>query len=395
VDLQLVPEKIETLGIVGAGLMGRSIAETCLKRGIDVVLLDAADGLAASVAQSITQSIDLKQANLTPATDYAEFANCQLVIESVVETIDVKKIVLEKIEAAVSESTIIASNTSAIPISKLGEPLRHPERFCGIHFCHPELMSLVEVISGDQTSEQTISTAVGFVRSLRKMPVAINDGPGFIVNRLLAAMIGQAIRLFAEGVSITAIDEAMREFGFLGGPFEIIDVIGADTCMYAGRTMWESGLNCVTVSPVLPKMVKSGRLGRKSDHGFYHYDAPKSPAVWNDDILELIGQYRESDSEESSQLSSEQIANQILSVMVLEATNILEEEIAADFRDLDLSVIHGFSFPKHQGGILFWADRVSLALVQSTLEQIGATVENIRLNDTIKAMADSESTFYS
>lgn len=395
VDLQLVPEKIETLGIVGAGLMGRSIAETCLKRGIHVVLLDAADGLAASVAQSITQSIDLQQATLTPVTDYAEFANCQLVIESVVETIDVKKIVLEKIEAAVSQSTIIASNTSAIPISKLGESLRHPERFCGIHFCHPELMSLVEVISGDQTSEQTISTAVGFVRSLRKMPVAINDGPGFIVNRLLAAMIGQAIRLFAEGVSITAIDEAMREFGFLGGPFEIIDVIGADTCMYAGRTMWESGLNCVTVSPVLPKMVKSGRLGRKSDQGFYHYDAPKSPAVWNDDVLELIGQYRESDSEESSQLSFEQIANQILSVMVLEATNILEEEIAADFRDLDLSVIHGFSFPKYQGGILFWADRVSLALVQSTLEQIGTTAENIRLNDTIKAMADSESTFYS
>ena len=336
-DLELTPEKISTVGIVGAGLMGRSIAENCLRRGLSVVILDAQAGLAESVSTELSDSYP--DAKIQSIEDYDGFSQADLVLESVVETLDVKRIVLRKIEAAVAQGTLLASNTSAIPIEKMAAELERPGLFCGIHFCHPELMSLVEVVCGRNTDEQTIANAVSLVRDLGKMPVAINDCAGFVVNRLLAAMIDQSVRLFTMGISIQEIDAAMRDFGFLGGPFEIIDVIGVDTCMYAGRTMWESGMRCVTLSPILPKLMKSKRLGRKSGAGFYDYPDPKGDSVWNPELMELIGVYRDESISHSSpqmlaslQSDSAQIAHQILAAITLEATNILDEEIVADPR---------------------------------------------------------------
>ena len=208
-------------------------------------------------------------ADIESVSSYDCLTDVDLVIESVVETIEVKKIVLEKIRSSIGPSTLLATNTSAIPLAKLTPFVERPEQFCGIHFCHPELMSLVEVVRSTETSDSTIASAMQFVRSLDKMPVAVNDCAGFVVNRLLAAMIDQSLRLLMSGISIEKIDAAMRDFGFQGGPFEIMDVIGIDTCMYAGRTMWEAGVECVSLSPILPRLVKKQRLGRKTNAGFY------------------------------------------------------------------------------------------------------------------------------
>ena len=399
VDLELTPGKISRVGIVGAGLMGRSIAENCLKRGVSVVILDAQAGLTEAVVEELSNSYP--ESDIATAQDYGSFSPVDLVVESVVETLDVKRIVLGKIEAAVEPGTLIATNTSAIPIEKMAAELQRPEHFCGIHFCHPELMSLVEVVCGRQTDEQTIATAVGLVRQLAKMPVAINDCAGFVVNRLLAAMIDQSVRLFTMGISIEEIDAAMRDFGFLGGPFEIIDVIGVDTCMYAGRTMWESGMRCVTLSPILPKLMKSKRLGRKSGAGFYDYPDARGDRVWNPDLMDLIAQYREDSPSESTQQIVEalkndpdQIAHQILAAITLEATNILEEEIVADPRDIGLCIIHGFSFPKHHGGILFWASQVGLKEIVKTLSEVSEIDASMKPTELLRTMSQKARTFY-
>ena len=395
VDLKLTPTKVSRLGIVGAGLMGRSIAEISLKRGISVVLLDAKLELAEKAAAELSAlpSVQDGSVSIDAASDYSAFADAQLVIESVVETLDVKKGVLQKIEAAVSAETIIATNTSAIPIEALAATIDRPRNFCGIHFCHPELMSLGEVVCGERSAEQTVATAVGFVRALRKMPVAMNDGAGFVVNRLLAAMLDQSFRILMQGSTIDEIDSAIRDFGFKGGPFEIMDIIGTDTCMYAGRTMWECGLRCVTLSPILPKMVKTGRLGRKAGLGFYRYPDPQGERQADDQLPAIIESYIDRSSERP-ELEPEKIALQILSAMVLEAANILEEEMVDDFRDIDLCVIHGFSFPKHKGGILFWADQVGLKTVNQTLYEIAEEESRMEPSELLKTMRHGNQTFY-
>ena len=362
VDLTLKATPIRTVGIVGAGLMGGSIAKICCAAGLSVRLLDADNELAADVVKQIieqqqaTGNADVGAAQIHCAKDYDQFSDCDLVIESVVETLDVKRIVLQRIESAVSEQTIIATNTSAIPIEKLAAELQHPGRFCGIHFCHPELMALVEVVCGPVTKPETVSAAVGFVQRIEKIPIAMRDSPGFVVNRLLAALLNASLDLFCSGVEIQQIDEAMRDFGFVGGPFEIIDVIGVDTCMYAGRTMWEAGVECVSLSPILPKLMKNKRLGRKSGQGFYEYPDKVGAAVWEPAVGDLINGYR---SETSSELSGDEIRERILNSVAAEANLILSKEIVGDRFDIDLCIVNGFSFPKHHGGILFWQDETA------------------------------------
>ena len=361
VDLSLSPTPIHTVGIVGAGLMGGSIAKICYAAGMSVWLLDADKDLAADVVKRIAEEPSTEDANGTSvqincASDYEQFSECDLIIESVVETLDVKRIVLERIESAVSKDTVVATNTSAIPIEKLAAGLKHPGRFCGIHFCHPELMALVEVVRGPATNPETVSAAVGFVQQIKKIPIAMRDSPGFVVNRLLAALLNASLELFSIGVEVQQIDEAMREFGFAGGPFEIIDVIGVDTCMYAGRTMWEAGVECVSLSPILPKLMKNKRLGRKSGKGFYEYPDKVGVGSWDPTVGDLINGYR---SETSSELSGEEIRQRILKSVAAEANLILDEKIVADRFDIDLCIVNGFSFPKHRGGILFWQDQTA------------------------------------
>lgn len=355
-DMSLETKPVKTLGIVGAGLMGASIATKCAAAGIEVRLLDANPGAAKLAADRINENT--KGSAVKVIDDYDELAGVDLVIESVVETINVKKSVLQKIEAIPNAPRWVASNTSAIQIGSMSPHIEHRDSFCGIHFCHPKLMSLVEVICGPDTDEQTVANSVAFVRQLRMMPVAINDCPGFVVNRLLAAMLNQALQLYSEGHSIESIDGAMRDFGFLGGPFEIIDVIGADTCMYAGRSMWENGLKCVSLSPILPRMVKKNLLGRKVGTGFYRYATPEGDAEFDPSIDELLSGYRTVAAE--SELDSDSIAIRILANVALEASLILEEEIVGDPRDIDLCIVHGLSFPAHHGGILFWADQIGI-----------------------------------
>lgn len=354
VDLTLEKtDSVKKLGIVGAGVMGAAIASRCVAAGIEVRLLDANPGAAKSAAERINEP--LEHPMVTAIEDYDGLAGVDLAIESVVETINVKKSVLQKIEAVENGPQWVASNTSAIQIGDMAESIEQPGSFCGIHFCHPKLMSLVEVVCGPTTDEQTIANSVAFVRQLRMMPVAINDCPGFVVNRLLAAMLNESLKLYSEGHSIEFIDAAMREFGFLGGPFEIIDVIGADTCMYAGRSMWENGLKCVSLSPILPRMVKKNLLGRKVGTGFYRYEETDGDAVFDASIDEELKDYRTADLKPDTE--GDILVARILASMSLEASLILEEEIVNDARDIDLCVIHGLSFPTHQGGILFWADQ--------------------------------------
>ena len=374
VDLSIEVEPVKSVAIIGAGLMGKSIATRCVKAGITARLLDADPSKAARAAEEIEAESGRGSGTALAIDSYQGLEGADLVIESVVETASVKTNVLGKAAGIDGAPAWFATNTSAIPIESLAESAKDKSQFCGIHFCHPELMSLVEVICGPDTGEATVARSVNFVRQLRMMPVAINDCPGFVVNRLLAAMLNQALQLYAEGYSIESIDQAVREFGFRGGPFQIIDIIGADTCMYAGRSMWENGLKCVSMSPILPRMVKINRLGRKVNQGFYLYGGDETNLEPNFDpaVDDLLKDYRAGETRQVDIEQLESIAVRIMAHMAVEAARIVEEEIVNEPGDIDLCLIHGLSFPARRGGLLFWADLVGV----SELDQIVGVSSN-------------------
>jgi len=397
VDLSLTPTPIKKLGIIGAGVMGRSIAHVALSAGIDVALVDASqNSIAIAKAELSPPEFNVPaQRQLVISDEYSCLADVDLVIEAVVETVSVKASVHAKIQAATTGEVLIASNTSSIPIEMMAENFQSPDRFCGIHFCHPEVMSLVEVVAGPESSEQTVADGVGFIRQLAKMPIAINDGPGFVVNRLLAAMLNGALRLLVEGLTISKIDQAMVEFGFKAGPFQIIDIIGTDTCMYAGRVMWEHGLNCVSLLPIMPKLVKHNRLGRKTLIGFYIYPDHRAAPIVDPGLDDIVSAYQRSKiSPEIAKLSNSDIAMQILAPVVLEATRIMEEEGVNDFRDIELAFIHGLSFPQHRGGLLFWADEVGVETIVKTLLRLTKADPRLQPTELLSAMRQEDRKFY-
>ncbi len=281
--------KIRTVGIVGAGQMGGGIAHVAALAGFDVVLTDIdaeiLDQGMASVAANLDRQIrrgtvdaaerDRILGHIQTSTHLKDHARAELVIESAVERLDIKAEIFRQLDDNCPESTILASNTSSISITKLGTASRRPDRVVGMHFMNPApLMRLVEVVRGLDTSPETIEVVKHVARTMDKTPVECADLPGFVSNRLLMPMINEAIVAVAENIATPqAVDEVMT----LGmnhpmGPLALADLIGLDNCLSVMRTLHgELGDPKYRPCPLLVRMVDAGRLGRKSGRGFFTY----------------------------------------------------------------------------------------------------------------------------
>ena len=209
-------------------------------------------------------------------TDAARLAQADVVIEAIIENADIKKKIFAGLEPHTGDQTILCSNTSTIPITTLAEGLKHPDRFCGLHFFNPvRKMPLVEVIRGEKTSDATVEAMTAYARRLGKTPVIVNDGPGFLVNRLLLPYMNEAALLADEGVPFKVIDKKAKGFGMPMGPLELSDVVGLDTCVHAGRVMLEAFSDRVVPAMILERLVEADRLGQKNSKGFYDYPPAK------------------------------------------------------------------------------------------------------------------------
>ncbi len=291
-----------------------------------------------------------------------------LVIEAVVETMEVKRQIYRRLEPKLKPEAILASNTSTIPITKLAEHLEHPERFCGIHFFNPvRKMKLVEVIRGAKTSDETVATAVAYAKRLGKSPIVVNDGPGFLVNRLLLPYMNEALELITEGAEIAAVERVAKRFGMPMGPITLYDMVGLDTAFYAGRTMWEAYPDRISASPILPALVKAGRLGQKSGRGFFSYENKKGRSQPDPELAKFIEPYTKGATRE---FDKSEIEARLFLPMLLEATRVLEERIVRDVRDVDLGLIFGIGFPPFRGGLLFWADTLGAARIIEMLKPL-------------------------
>jgi 3-hydroxybutyryl-CoA dehydrogenase len=285
---------IKKVGVLGCGLMGSGIAQVSATAGFDVTVLEADQkfidkgfaGIEKSLAKfaekgTIKEAPDAIRARLKGTLKKEDLADCDLVIEAIIENAEAKRKMYGELDSIVKKDAIFASNTSSISITELMTATRRPERFLGLHFFNPvPLMKLVEVVRTIATSDDAFETAVDFGKKVGKVPVRTSDKTGFIVNRLLVPYLLDAIRAYEEGVgSIPDIDNAMKlGCGYPMGPFTLLDFVGLDTTYYITHVMYEEFKERRFASPpLLKRLVLAGWYGRKSGKGFYDYSDPSNP----------------------------------------------------------------------------------------------------------------------
>ncbi len=280
---------IKKVGVLGCGLMGSGIAEVSARAGYETVVREVTQDLVdkglGRIQGSLGKAVDKGKmeasardeavGRLRGVVDLGDLADCDLVIEAIVENLDEKRKTFSALDEAVKESAIFASNTSSLTITQMSMFTRRPERFVGLHFFNPvPVMKLVEVVRTLITSDETFASASEFVRSLGKEPIGARDNSGFIVNRLLVPYLLDAIRALEEGVgSVEDIDKGMQlGCGYPMGPFTLLDFVGLDTTYYIANIMFEEYREKrYAPPPLLKQMVLAGRLGKKSGRGFYDH----------------------------------------------------------------------------------------------------------------------------
>ncbi len=280
---------IKTVSVIGSGTMGRGIAQSAALAGYHVILYDVNGDIVESALSKITASIDKgvslgKTAEETAnsaknafrlTTSLAETAEADLVIEAAPEKMALKRSIFAELDEAAADHTILSSNTSSLSISALAGATKRPDRFIGLHFFNPaHIMKLVEIIRGDDTSQETVEAASEFVAKLGKTAVHCKDTPAFIVNRVARPFYGEAYRLLGEnGADMATIDRLVKSVGFRMGPFELIDLIGCDINFAVNQSVYDAYFQDPKYRPhpIQRRMVESGRLGRKTDRGFYNY----------------------------------------------------------------------------------------------------------------------------
>ena len=401
----VTPREVKSVGVIGAGIMGAGIAAANVKRQAPAFLTDAnADALAKGVKNVIeevaynreTKSPDPQKAIaaaplLRETASVKGLADCDLVIEAVVENAEIKKGIFAKLEPLLADDAILASNTSTIPITSLAAELKRPEKFVGIHFFNPvRRMKLVEVIRGEKTSDETVATAVAYAKRLGKMPIVVGDGPGFLVNRLLFPYMNEALVLVTEGVPIKHIEKASKSFGMPLGPIELYDMVGIDTALYAGTTMYEAFPSRTALSPLLPALKKAGRLGNKTGKGFFSYENKKRKAAPDPDLQPILEKYVKSEKN----YTPDELQTRLFMPMLLEATRVLEEGMVRDVRDVDLGLIFGLGFPPFKGGLLFWADTLGAEGIMEKLQPWAELGERFEPTPLLEQMATDRKRFY-
>jgi 3-hydroxyacyl-CoA dehydrogenase/enoyl-CoA hydratase/3-hydroxybutyryl-CoA epimerase len=306
---------------------------------------------------------------ITTTIDWTGFLRTDLVVEAIVEDLDLKRRVLAQAADAAPDA-LLATNTSSISIDAIAQGLADPTRLVGIHFFNPvHRMPLVEVVRGPATREEAVATAVAFAKRLGKTPVVVKDGPGFLVNRLLAPYVGEAVRCLNEGITIEEIDGAMTEFGMPMGPLAVLDEVGFDTAARVSQVL-EAGLGeRMAPAPGVAKLLEAGRKGRKGGGGFYLYDKQGKRGKADTAAYAALGvpKPKPQVGEERSPLA---LQERLVYPMVNEAARALDEGIVTGPEWVDLAMVLGTGFAPFRGGPLRYADRVGLPAIVTRLRDL-------------------------
>lgn len=397
--------------VLGAGIMGGGIAYQSAWKGVPVIMKDINDK---SLTLGMTEAgkllnkqlergkIDgLKLAGVIstihPTLDYAGFERVDVVVEAVVENPKVKKAVLAETEDKIRPDTVLASNTSTIPITELASALKRPENFCGMHFFNPvHRMPLVEVIRGEKTSDETIAKVVAWASKMGKTPIVVNDCPGFFVNRVLFPYFAGFSQLLRDGADFRQIDKVMeKQFGWPMGPAYLLDVVGIDTAHHAQAVMAAGFPQRMAKDyrDAIDALFDAGRYGQKNGLGFWRYkeDSKGKPRKEQDEAVEgLLAEV----SQPKREFSDEEIIARMMIPMVNEVVRCLEEGIIASPAEADMALVYGLGFPPFHGGAFRWLDTLGSAKYLDMAQQYQYLGPLYAVPDGLRAKARLNEPYY-
>jgi 3-hydroxyacyl-CoA dehydrogenase / enoyl-CoA hydratase / 3-hydroxybutyryl-CoA epimerase len=412
--------KVVHAAVIGAGVMGSGIAQWLSSRGVTVILRDVAreqidHGLANiektyadAVKRGLMTGEKAKEgrARIVASTAPMELRDVQIVIEAASEKIDIKKEIFRELAMQAGPKTIIATNTSALPISHLADATVSPEHAIGLHFFNPvSRMKLVEVVVAKQTSDDTRERTLAFARQIGKLPVLVRDSPGFLVNRVLFPYLLDAAELFESGLDAAKIDNALTQWGMPMGPLRLIDEIGVDITVDIGNTLERAYGRRDHVPTVMLWLRDRDMLGRKTGAGFYKYDAKtqtpnESLAQWrrglHGDPEGAEGPVIPPDGHRDPRLhlNEEDLAQRLIFLMVNEAARCVEEKVVDSPEDADYGMILGTGFAPFRGGPLRFAEHFGLKKVVEELEQLARSEEKFSPCELLKKHAKEGTKFY-
>jgi 3-hydroxyacyl-CoA dehydrogenase/enoyl-CoA hydratase/3-hydroxybutyryl-CoA epimerase len=418
--LRTPPEKIVHAAVIGAGVMGSGIAQWLSSRGVTVILRDVAReqidrGLANvekiygdAVKRGLMSEEKSKQgrARICGSTAPMELRDVEFVIEAASEKMEVKKEVFRELAMEAGPKTIVATNTSALPVSQLADVTVSPEHVIGLHFFNPvSRMKLVEVVIAKQTSDETRDRSLAFVRQVGKVPVIVRDSPGFLVNRVLFPYLLDAAELFESGVDAERIDRALVEWGMPMGPLRLIDEIGVDITIDIGNTLEKAYGQRDHVAAVLLWLRDQQMLGRKTGAGFYKYEGKGQTP--NDSLISWrSGLHGEPERAEGPnippdsrrdprlRLNEEELTHRLIFLMVNEAARCVEKGVVDSPEDADYGMILGTGFAPFRGGPLRFAEHFGLKKIVEELERLARTEEKFTPCEILKKYARDGTKFY-
>lgn len=404
-------KNVDTAAVLGAGIMGGGIAYQSASKGTPIVMKDIAQPalelglgeasklLAAQIkrGRSTPEKMAKVLNNITATLDYTPVKDVDVVVEAVVEHPKVKSMVLAEVEQNVSDDAIITSNTSTISINLLAKSLKKPERFCGMHFFNPvHKMPLVEVIRGENSSEETIASVVAYASKMGKTPIVVNDCPGFFVNRVLFPYFAGFSGLLADGADFAAIDKVMeKQFGWPMGPAYLLDVVGIDTGHHAQAVMADgfpdrmgkSGKDAIDI------MFESERFGQKNSKGFYAYSVDRRGKPKKDvdpTSYELLG----AEFGELKAFESDEIIARTMIPMIIETVRCLEEGIIATPAEADMGLVFGLGFPPFRGGVFRYIDTMGVANFVALADKYAHLGGLYQVTDAMRELAANNGSYY-
>ncbi|UCE53504.1 MAG: enoyl-CoA hydratase/isomerase family protein [Desulfobacterales bacterium] len=403
------PAKIKKVAMLGGGVMGSGIVNLLLKGGFATVLWDINQEAIEKGVGSVRATFDypikkrkmkpedldnMLENQLTTTTSLEDCKDVDLVIEAVLEDMEVKQDIWKKLEGICRSDVIFATNTSALPITEMASVLKDPSRMIGLHFFNPaHRMQLLEVICAEKTSDQTLATCVAFARAIKKIPIVVNDGPGFYVSRQLGGLFGGAVYLTADGVDGAAVEGAITDFGMPMGPASLADLTGIDIGYHVGKTYEKRLGERYKMHPLTELIYQTGCYGRKTGAGYFDYSGDQP--VPNLKIVEVVQKYLKDNKVSPKEMSNQDIIDAMLALGINEAALMIEEGICDRPQDMDLAMIYGTGFPPYRGGILRYADKWGLKNVYDKLADLEKQYgPRFKPADLVKEMAESGKTFY-